>query len=200
MSRAHARELPPRSLGAGKPLPLGVEPESPRPHRGDRHQNCAMSRVKLGLGSKETSMHRAHWTELACCERPPDRHTSAYFRVFSTRVISHVSTLPRLSTCVPHQLELRKFLLHMCQAGNTASMQPHLIAVRGCRGQDNAVLVLGRARASPVQQERGQAQHDRQHHRCWYDRRHDDGAARRAAGRRRRRRLPGACAGEQAKG
>jgi hypothetical protein len=36
------RELPPaRSLGAGKPLPLGVEPESPRPHSGERHQNCA---------------------------------------------------------------------------------------------------------------------------------------------------------------
>lgn len=37
----HARAPAPRSLGAGKPLPLGVEPESPRPHSGERHQNCA---------------------------------------------------------------------------------------------------------------------------------------------------------------
>lgn len=71
-SRAHARELPPRSLGAGKPLPLGVEPESPRPHRGDRHQNCARSRVRQGLGRNETGMHRTHWTDLVCYETPTD--------------------------------------------------------------------------------------------------------------------------------
>ena len=197
-SRTHARELPPRSLDAGKPLPLGVEPESPRPHRGDRHQNCARSRVRLGLGRNKTGMHGTHWADLICNETLTDGTTH------TTGTLAHApypmsAPSPGFALVYHTSQSFARSLLCMCRTGNTASMQPHLIAVRGCRGQDNAVLVLSRARAAPVQQERGQAQHDRQHHRRGYDRRHDDGAARRAAGRRRRRCLPGACPGEEAK-
>ena len=52
----HARELAPRSLGAGKPLPLGVEPESPRPHSGERHQNCTHSKYAVKRTGQLNSM------------------------------------------------------------------------------------------------------------------------------------------------
>ena len=66
----HARAPAPRSLGAGKPLPLGVEPESPRPHSGERHQNCArrvhgFSILEIWVWDQNCARSRFAWS----CDR-----------------------------------------------------------------------------------------------------------------------------------